>query len=72
MILVLGGKTGSPGCKVSREVAPEMKPCDLRDKLCGYMINGTVINVCCKSELGILNRYGYLLALLNTSLPSVK
>ena len=37
-----------------------MKPCDLRDKLCGYMINGTVINVCCKSELGILNRYGYL------------
>ena len=38
----VGGKTGSPGCKVSREVAPQMKPCNLRDKLCGYMINGTV------------------------------
>ena len=38
----VGGKTGSPGCKVSREVAPQIKPCNLRDKLCGYMINGTV------------------------------
>ena len=52
----VGCKTGSPGCKVSREVAPRVKHCDLRDKLCGYMINGTVINVCCyKSELGILD-----------------